>query len=158
MKEDGSLRQHLVSLLTKGEAHVEFEAATKDMTAELQGKTATGSAHSPWQLLEHMRITQWDILEFIRDPRHVSPKFPDGYWPATAAPAEAKAWEESRAAFLADRKAIVELVSAESTALFAKIPHGDGQTILREVLLVADHTAYELGQFVLVRRLLGAWK
>ena len=113
-------------------------------------------AHTPWQLLEHMRLAQWDILEFSRNPEHVSPESPDGYWPVGDAPPDAGAWDESVAAFRADLKAIQGLVR-ESEDLLGRIPHREGQTLLREVLLVADHNAYHLGQFVTIRRLLGAW-
>ncbi len=104
-----------------------------------------------------MRIAQWDILEFARNPKHKSPEFPKGYWPEAPTPPNEKAWQKSVNAFRADLKAMTELVANESTDLFAKIPHGDGQTVLREALLLADHNAYHLGQLVLVRRLLGAW-
>ena len=110
-----------------------------------------------WRLLEHMRIAQWDILEFTRDPKHVSPEFPAGYWPSAPAPAMEGDWDKSVEAFRADLDAMAALVANESADLFARIPHGDGQTILREALLVADHNAYHLGEFVLLRRLLGAW-
>jgi hypothetical protein len=105
-----------------------------------------------------MRIAQWDILEFSRDPKHVSPEWPGGYWPKTKAPASAQAWTKSVRAFQSDLKEMCKLVADESTDLFARIPHGDGQTILREALLVADHNAYHIGELVLVRRLLGAWR
>ena len=114
--------------------------------------------YSVWRLLEHMRIAQRDILEFSRNPKHVSPEWPDGYWPQGDAPPDDAAWDRSIKAFRADLKAVEELVTDPSTDLFARIPHGDGQTILREALLVADHNAYHLGQIVAVRRLLGAWK
>jgi DinB superfamily len=118
---------------------------------------APGADHSPWQLLEHMRIAQWDILEFSRDPKHVSPKFPEGYWPNSPTPPDKDAWEKSADAFRADLKSMVKLVENESTDLFLKIPHGDGQTVMREALILADHNSYHLGQLVLLRRLLGAW-
>jgi hypothetical protein len=157
MTNDKPLREHLLYLLKAEGAHLDFEAAVKDLPAELRGKRPKGAAHSPWEVLEHMRIAQWDILEFTRNANHVSPEFPDGYWPSAPAPANEKAWEKSVGAFRTDLTAITELVANESTDLFARIPHGDGQTILREVLLVADHNAYHLGQLVLLRRLLGAW-
>lgn len=155
---DTSLREHLVNLLTGGHAHANFEAAVKGLPAELRGKTPKGAEHSPWELLEHLRIAQWDILEFSRDPSHKSPEFPDGYWASTKAPADEKAWDKSVRAFRKDLKAFCDLVTDESTDLFAPIPHGDGQTILREAMLAADHNAYHVGQLVMVRRLLGAWK
>jgi hypothetical protein len=105
-----------------------------------------------------MRIAQWDILEFSRNPDHVSPDFPAGYWPKSQAPAQKNAWDESVRAFETDLEAMQELVADASRDLFARIPHGEGQTLLREALLVADHNAYHLGEFVLVRRLLGVWR
>jgi hypothetical protein len=157
MNHEALLRQHLVKLLTGSEAHASFDQAVQDMPAELRGKTPTGADHSPWQLLEHLRIAQWDILDFSRNPRYETRKWPDDYWPATPEPPDATAWEESIAAFRKDLKELCDLVADESTDLFASIPHGDGQTILREALLTADHNAYHIGQLVLVRRLLNAW-
>ena len=158
MDQDASLRQHLLSLLTGGNAHTDFETAIKNVPPALRGKRPKGAEHSLWEVLEHMRIAQWDILEFSRDPKHRSPDWPGGYWPATPAPPDDKAWDKSVRAFRRDLKAMCALVAEESTDLFARIPHGNGQTILREALLVADHNAYHLGEMVLVRRLLGAWK
>ena len=158
MPNDEVFREHILYLLTDGGAHLTFDAAVKDLPANLRGKRPKGAEHSPWELLEHMRIAQWDILEFSRNPKHKSPNFPDGYWPKTQAPPDDKSWDKSVKAFRADLKAMENLVNDPSTDLFAKIPHGDGQTILREALLVADHNAYHLGQLVLVRRLLGSWK
>jgi hypothetical protein len=158
MDRDASLRQHLLSLLTGGNAHADFEAAIKDFPAALRGKRPKGAEHSAWELVEHLRIAQRDILEFSRNPAHKSPDWPGGYWPATPAPPDEKAWDKSVRAFRRDLKAMCALVAAESTDLYAPIPHGDGQTILREALLAADHNAYHLGQMVLLRRLLGAWK
>jgi DinB family protein len=152
-----SLRKHLVYLLTEGGAHVGFEDAVKNMPTDLHGKRPQGADHSPWELLEHLRIAQWDIVEFTRDPNHVSPKFPDGYWPASPIPPDTKAWTKSVDGFRAELKTMVKIIEDESSDLFAKIPHGDGQTILREALLLADHNAYHIGQLVLVRRMLGAW-
>jgi DinB superfamily len=158
MKNDKALREHVLKLLNGGEAHLDFDSAVKDMPAELRGKVPKGAQHSAWQLLEHLRIAQWDILEFARDPKHVSPEFPSGYWPEAAAPPNDAAWNKSVKAFRADLKAMGELVADESTDLFAPFPHGEGQTVLRQALLTADHNAYHLGQFVLLRRLLGAWE
>ena len=115
------------------------------------------SPHSPWQLLEHLRICQWDILEFSRDAAHVSPHFPVGYWPDGPSPPDEHAWDRSVEQFRADIQAMKDLVADPSTDLLAVIPWGSGQTILREALLVADHNAYHLGQLVMVRRMLGAW-
>jgi len=158
MDRDASLRQHLLSLLKGGNAHADFETAIKDLPAELFGKRPKGAEHSPWQVLEHLRIAQRDILEFSRNPAHKSPDWPSGYWPATHAPVDEKAWDKSVRGFRRDLKAMCDLVADESTDLYAKFPHGDGQTILREALLTADHNAYHLGELVLLRRLLGAWK
>jgi uncharacterized damage-inducible protein DinB len=155
---DAALRQHLLSLLRGGNAHADFESAIEDLPASMRGKEPKGAEHSAWELLEHLRIAQWDILEFSRNPSHKSPDWPSGYWPATAEPPDDKAWEKSVRAIRRDLKGMCELVEDKSTDLYAKIPHGDGQTILREALLFADHNAYHLGQIVLVRRLLDAWK
>ena len=157
-KNEAVLREHLVNLLTRGHAHATFEQAVKDLPAELRGARPKGAEHSPWEILEHLRIAQWDILEFSRDAKHKSPDFPSGYWPKTAAPPDDKAWDKSVRAFRRDLKAMCDLVLDEKTDLYAEIPHGDGQTILREALLTADHNAYHVGELVLVRRLLGAWK
>jgi hypothetical protein len=157
MTNEHALREHVLYVLRGGGAHVDFEAAIKGLPSELRGKRPKGISHSPWEILEHMRLAQWDILEFSRDPKHVSPKWPDGYWPGHPVPPSANAWVRSVRAFRADLEAMCALVKADSTDLFAIIPHGTGQTILREALLVADHTAYHLGEMVFVRRLLGAW-
>jgi hypothetical protein len=157
MANDAALREHLVDLLTKANAHATFDDAVKNLPVELRGKVPKGAEHSPWQLLEHLRIAQGDILEFSRDAQHKSPKWPDEYWPAKPVPPDEKAWDTSVREFRRDLKAMCALVSDEKTDLYAKIPHGDGQTILREALLIADHNAYHVGQLVLVRRLLGAW-
>jgi DinB superfamily len=157
MDTDKSLRKHLIKMLEGGDAHATFDDAVADLRPALQGKIPKGGEHSPWQLLEHLRIAQWDILEFAINPKHKSPKWPEGYWPK-AAPPDEKAWNQSVKAFHSDMKRFTKLLADDSTDLFAKIPHGDGQTILRQALLAADHNAYHLGQLVLVRRLLGAWK
>ena len=156
--KDKSIREHVLNLLKGGSAHVDFEAAIKGLPVSLRGKKPKGVEHSPWEILEHMRIAQSDILEFSRDAKHTSPKWPEGYWPKTPAPPSSQAWNRSVQAFRADLKAMCKLVAADSTDLFAPIAHGDGQTILREALLVADHNAYHLGEMVLIRRLLGAWR
>jgi hypothetical protein len=154
---DERLREHLLELLRGGHAHVDFEAAIADLPTSLHGSKPPGLPHTPWRLVEHMRIAQWDILRFSIDPRHVSPEFPNGYWPAGDTPPDPSAWDRTIEAFRADLKAMMDLVSDPKTDLFAPIPHGQGQTVLREALLVADHNAYHIGQLVTVRRLLGAW-
>ena len=157
MDRDQALREHLLYLLRGGGAHLDFEAAVADLPVPLRGAKPPGVPHTPWRLLEHLRIAQWDILEFSRNPRHQSPSWSEGYWPSGDAPPDADAWERSVAAFRADLKALQDLVADPATDLFAPIPHGQGQTILREALLVADHNAYHLGQLVVVRRALGTW-
>ena len=157
MDGEQALRDHLLYLLRGGGAHLDFESAIAGLPANLRGAKPASLPHTPWRLLEHMRLAQWDILEFCRNPKHVSPNFPDGYWPRGDAPPDAGAWDRSADAFRADLRVMQELVADASSDLFAPIPHGQGQTLLREALLVADHNAYHLGQFVTVRRLLGAW-
>jgi len=152
-----ALREQLVKLLTDSEAHANFETAVKNMPAKLQGTRPPNSAHSAWDILEHLRIAQWDIIEFARNPKHTSPDFPAGYWPESPEPPNEKAWDKSVAAFQADRKTLCDLIANESTDLFAKIPHGDGQTILRQALLTVDHNAYHIGELIQLRRILGAW-
>jgi hypothetical protein len=152
------LREHVVYLLRGGGAHLDFEAAIAGLPVDLRGQRPPGMPHSPWRLVEHMRICQWDILEYIRSPEHVSPPFPDGYWPDSDRPASPDAWDRSIEAFRTDLQAIVRLVQDPGVDLLAPIPHGQGgHTVLREALLVADHNAYHLGQLVLARRALGAW-
>ncbi len=153
-----ALRDHVLELLRGGSAHLDFDAAIADLPPKLRGARPQGVPHTPWRLLEHLRIAQWDILEFSRNAAHQSPKFPDGYWPETDAPPSEEAWDQSAERFRADLAAMQALVADPHTDLFARIPHGTGQTILREALLVADHNAYHLGQLVVVRRALGAWE
>jgi hypothetical protein len=153
-----ALREHLIALLSGGHAHATFEDAVKGLPPKLRGAKPANFPHSPWMLLEHMRIAQSDILEFSRNEKHESPKWPEGYWPKEETPASPSAWEKSVEGFKSDLKAMQDLVKNPKTDLFAKIPWGDGQTILREALLVADHNAYHIAQLVDVRRLLGVWK
>ena len=154
MKTPDPLRQHLINLLTKAEAHVDLESTLKKFPRKLRGRKPQGSPHTPWQLLEHIRIAQWDILEFSRNARHKSPKWPDEYWPPTATPPSDSAWTKSVKQILADLKAFCAQVRNPKRDLFAKIPHGDGQTLLREALLLADHNSYHLGELVMLRRIL----
>ena len=154
---DKALRDHVQYLLRGGGAHLSFEEAVAHLPPAARGARAEGIPYTPWQILEHLRIAQWDILEFSRNPAHVSPDFPEGYWPDSEAPPSEKAWDTSVASFRSDLKAMQDLVADPATDLFAPIPHGKGQTILREALLVADHNAYHLGQLVVIRRALGAW-
>lgn len=154
---DHDLREQLVYLLKGGGAHVHFMDALDGFPVGKHGTFANALPHTGWQLLEHTRIAQRDILEFSRNPKHVSPDFPAGYWPKTPMPSSDKAWGESVAAFQRDLADMVRLVENPRTDLFAKIHRGQGQTILREALLLADHNAYHLGQLVDLRRALGAW-
>ena len=154
---DKALRQHLLYLLKEGGAHAKFEDVIKDFPAKLRGQKIPNFPHTAWMLLEHLRIAQRDILEFSRNPKHKSPKWPDGYWPKTDAPPSPVAWTKSIATFRKDLKAMESLIRNPKTDLYAPLPWGEGQTVLREALLVADHNAYHIGQLVTLRRLLGAW-
>lgn len=154
---DRELREQVVYLLEGGGAHIHFMDALEEFPTGKFGTFANALPHTGWQLLEHVRLAQWDILEFSRNPKHVSPNFPEGYWPKSPMPPTETAWGESVEAFQRDLRAMVRLVQDARTNLFAKIPHGQGQTILREALLLADHNAYHLGQLVDLRRALGAW-
>ena len=156
--DDQSLREHLINLLQGHGAHMELEPALLSFPAKLCGTRVAGLRNTPWRLLEHMRIAQWDILEFSRNPKHQSPDWPSGYWPATDSPPSQAAWSKSVLTFRADLKAMMSLVRNPRRDLFARIPNGEGQTILREALLVADHNAYHLGELVYLRRALGAWR
>ena len=152
------VREQVINLLRGGQAHLTFDAVTKDFPPKLRGVKPPGAPHTAWQLLEHMRIAQWDILEFSRDPKHVSPSWPEGYWPKAEQPPSDAAWTKSVASVKKDLLTMEKLIEDPKTDLYAKIPHGTGQNILREALLIADHNAYHIGQLLLVRRLLGAWK
>lgn len=155
MSNDRSLRDLLANVLDWDNAHIRFDDAVKDFPPELRGKRPTGGPHSAWELLEHLRIALWDILEFTRDAKkHVSPEFPSGYWPATVEPPSEKAWEESVEEYRRHLREFAEL--AKKVDLFEPIPGGEGKTPLREVLLAADHNAYHVGQLMMVRRLVGA--
>jgi hypothetical protein len=154
---DSALRHHVIDLLEGGHAHARADAVLKGIPVAVRGRAPRGLPYSPWQLLEHLRLAQWDILEFSRSADHVSPKWPEGYWPESKAPASEAAWRKSLKQFRDDLEAMKALVADPKTDLVARIPWGDGQTILREALLVADHNAYHLGELVVVRRLLGAW-
>jgi hypothetical protein len=158
MTKDEALRDHVLELLRGGHAHADLDSALANFPPTLRGKKPKGAEHTAWQLLEHIRIGQWDILEFSRNAKHVSPKWPEGYWPKTEAPPSAAAWNTSIRKVRADQKAMEKLVTSKKSDLFRPIPHGTGQTLLREALLVADHNAYHIGQLILLRRLLGAWK
>ena len=150
---DKSLRDQLIELLGGGNAHLSFEDFIKDFPVEKCGRRIEGLPYTAWQVLEHMRIAQWDILEFSRDPKHVSPKWPKGYWPNVDEVGTAELWNDTVAKFRNDLKAMQELVADPSTDLFAQVPHGTGQTILREALLLADHNSNHLGALILMGRI-----
>jgi hypothetical protein len=153
-QETFSLRKHLADLLRMKGAHVNLEAAVASFPVALRGVRPPGAPHSAWQLLEHMRIAQEDILDFSRNPKYREKKWPEAYWPAAEAPPSEEAWDQSIHQFQEDLKEIQELVADTELDLLAKIPHGTGQTLLREALLVADHNAYHLGQLVFLRKML----
>ena len=155
---DESLREHVTYLLEGGGAHAKFDDVIEDLPPNLRGTRPDKFPHTAWMLLEHLRLAQRDILEFSRNSKHVSPEWPKGYWPQTEAPPSDAAWSKSIQEFRRDLKAMQLLVADSKTDLFAPIPWGDGQTILREALLVADHNSYHLAQLVDLRRLLGAWE
>ena len=154
-RRDKSLRDHLLYLLKGGGAHISFDDAMGDWTLQLGGVKVANFPHTAWMLLEHMRLAQWDILDFSRDSKHVSPPWPEGYWPASATPPDEEAWTASKSAFKKDLRTMERLVSDRRVDLYAPIPWGDGQTILREALLLADHNAYHLGQLVMLRKSIG---
>jgi hypothetical protein len=154
---DKALREQLRKVLSWREAHADWKQALAGLDRAHRGVRPPGSPHSVWDLLEHARLAQRDILEFTLDPKHVSPDWPSGYWPKNLAPADDAEWEKSVREFFHDLQEMEKLLSNPRTDLFARIPHGTGQTFLRQVLLLIDHNSYHLGQLVLVRRLLSAW-
>lgn len=157
MDRDQSLRQHLRKLLDWEDAHIGFEGAISGLKPKLRGVVPQGHAHSAWQLLEHLRISQYDILDFCRNPRYVE-RTMEEYWPPSMTPSSGQAWDESVASFRRDREEMKRLAMDREVGLFERIPHGAGQTYLRELLLVADHNAYHVAQLVTLRRALGDWK
>jgi uncharacterized damage-inducible protein DinB len=157
MADDKALRELVGRMLAWGDAHVTLDAAVEGIPVKLRGKRPARLPHSVWQLVEHLRIAQYDILDFCVNPHYKEMKWPDDYWPTSAAPRSSSAWAESLRQFRRDRRALQALAADTSIDLGATIPHGSGQTYLRELVLVADHGAYHVGQIVLVRRLLGIW-
>ena len=152
------VREQIIKLLQGGQAHLTLDDVLKNFPPRLRGLKPAGAPHSAWQLLEHLRIAQWDILEFSRSGKHVSPKWPEGYWPSSDRPPTDAAWKKCISAIKRDCRVMQKLVENPRTDLYSKIPHGTGQNILREAFLIADHNAYHIGQLLLVRQLLGAWK
>ncbi len=158
MPNDKALRQHLLALLRGGQAHVTFDNAIKSFPFDRAGLRPEGAPHSAWELLEHLRIAQTDILQFSISAKHVSPKWPEGYWPSDEAPKNKAQWNASVKACREGLAAFEKLILNPKKDLYEPFPWGDGQTLLRQALLIADHNAYHLGQLVLVRRLLSAWE
>ncbi|MGE5347103.1 MAG: DinB family protein [Acidithiobacillales bacterium] len=152
-----AVRKQLARALDWEDAHIGFDEAVKGLPPGVRGRRPRGFPHSPWELLEHLRLAQWDLLDFCVNPDYVAGRFPDDYWPKGPRPPRPKSWDESVAAFRADRKALKALVLDRKLDLAARIPHGEGQTYLREILLVIDHGAYHVGQLVMARKLLGTW-
>ncbi len=159
MDRDQALRDQVLRLLEGRGAHVGPDQVLSGIPATKRGSKPKGFPHTPWQLLEHLRIAQWDILEYSRNPNHISPEFPEGYWPESEKPPSADAWGKSVQAFQNDLEQMCELVRNPEIDLLAAIPHAqNGHTILREALILADHNSYHLGQLVLVRKALGIWE
>jgi hypothetical protein len=152
--ESQGLRKQLITSVSGRESHIDFASVVKDFPPDLRGLKPAGAPHTAWQLLEHMRIAQHDILEFSRDPNHKSPNWPEGYWPETEAPPDAKAWEASIKAFQHDARALDKLIEDPQRDLFQPFPHGNGQNLLREALLVATHNSYHLGQLLFLKKML----
>jgi len=148
------LRKLLINLLDMKGAHIDLDAAVRDFPAALRGAKPSGAPHTAWQLLEHMRLAQWDILEYSRDPQHVSPAWPSGYWPETETPPNDHSWDQSIKKFHHDLSEMKKLVADPERDLLAPLPHGEGHTLLREALLLADHNSYHLGQLMYVRKML----
>jgi DinB family protein len=154
-EESNAFRKELISLLTEDNAHAGFESAVKDFPVELRGARPHALPHSAYQLVEHLRLAQWDIVEYALDPKHKSPDFPDGYWPKSPEPPDAKAWDKAVASFRADRKKLV--AALEKQDVLAPLPHANNQSLAAKTILLIDHNSYHLGQLVLLRRLLNAW-
>ena len=157
MNTENIVRDQLRALLHGGNAHMSFDEAVADFPMEHINAFPPQVSYTPWHLLEHLRITQWDILEFIRNPQHVSPAWPAGYWPDPETTANAEAWHKTIAAFQTDMRALLALLDDAQTDLYSPLVHGDGQNILRELLLVADHNAYHIGEFAIQRQIMGTW-
>jgi len=154
VSNDKALRDHLLHLLRGGGAHIHLDELIADFPIDSINRKLEGLPYTAWQVLEHMRLAQWDILEFSRDANHVSPEFPKGYWPPADVMANEAMWDRTVQTFRSDLKEFEKLLHDPAIDLFAQIPHGAGQTILREALLVADHNAYHLGTLAVMKRLL----
>lgn len=154
---NAAVRKQLIALLTAGNAHQPFEAAVKNLPAELRGVKPHNLPYTIWQLVDHVRIAQWDILEFSRDASHQSPGWPAGYWTESPAPASEQEWQQALDQIRQDRDAFIALLNDPERDLYEPFAHGNGQNLLREAMLIADHNAYHTGEIILIRRLLGAW-
>jgi uncharacterized damage-inducible protein DinB len=157
MAPDEAVRKQITAILRKSEAHAGFEKSVQDFPPEKRGVRPPGSPHSAWELLEHLRIAQEDILEFCASTEYEEKNWPDDYWPKSAAPASDDEWNHSVQSVIADREAFIALLNDSHRDLYTPFAWGDGQTLLREALLIIDHNAYHIGEIVLLRRLLGAW-
>ncbi len=157
MNDDSIVREQLLALLRGGNAHMTFESAVSDFPEEHLNTPPPSVPYTPWHLLEHLRIAQWDILEFIRDPNHKSPNWPEGYWPERDEKADPSKWDETVQAFRRDLQALQEIVEDPQTELYAPIPHAPDYTIFREILVVADHNAYHIGEFAILRQVMSTW-
>jgi DinB family protein len=156
--ENDLLISNLTDLLIKGNAHATLDDALKNIPYELLSKTAPGLPYNIWQLSQHIRIAQWDILEFSRNPKHKSPQWPQGYWPSEKIPPSQNAWEKCVNEIKNDRNSFIDLIKSPRESLYARIPSGDGQTLLREALVLADHNSYHTAEIIVLRRLLNDWK
>ncbi len=152
-----AFRQQLLALLQGGNAHMPFEAAVADFPMEAINSLAPGGTYSPWHLLEHLRITQWDILDFIRNPNYVYMNWPEQYWPPKGEQADPAKWQSTIDRFQADLKSLVDLTADPATDLISDLPHAPGYNILREILVVSDHNAYHIGEFAILRQVMGTW-
>ncbi|RIK43436.1 MAG: ABC transporter [Chloroflexi bacterium] len=157
MQSDQAVRKQLLFLLDGGGAHMSFDEAVADFPLAHINSRPAHVPYTFWHLLEHLRIAQWDILEFIRNQAHVSPPWPEGYWPPPAAQADAAQWQQTLAAFRADLQTLRQLAEDPSTDLYSDLPHAAGYNILREILLVADHNAYHIGELAILRQVMGLW-
>ncbi len=157
MDSDTLVREQLRELLEGGNAHMTFDEAVANFPREYTNSKAPNVPYTPWHLLEHIRLAQWDIIEFIRNPHYVSPPWPEGFWPAEDAQADDVAWEKTIASYRAGLQSLLEMVADPTVNLYAPIPHGDGQSILREILVVSDHNAYHIGEFATLRQVMGIW-
>ncbi len=157
MSQDAPMRQQLVRLLDWGDAHMTLDEAVADFPPEYMNARPPNVPYTPWHLLEHIRIAQWDILDFCRNPNYQEMEWPREYWPARDEKADQARWDETLRQFRSDREELQRLATDPSVDLYARIPHGQGQTILREILLVADHNAYHIGEFAILRQIMGSW-